>query len=105
MDQNVFKVLTGIRRCGKSVMLELMKEELKERDLDENRFLSVNFETKAVEHWETMVNSCMFDFDVDIYITGSNAKMLSGELAAYLGGRYVEFKIYPFSFGEVLKLM
>lgn len=139
MDQNIIKVLTGIRRCGKSVMLELIKEELKERGLDESRFLSVNFETKAVEyvrsvddtyayiksfvenqygkvylffdevqeleHWETMVNSCMIDFDVDIYITGSNAKMLSGELATYLGGRYVEFKIYPFSFGEVLNLV
>lgn len=139
MDQNIIKVLTGIRRCGKSVMLELIKEELKERGLDENCFLSVNFETKAVEyvrsvddtyayiksfvenhcgkvylffdeiqeleHWETMVNSCMIDFDVDIYITGSNAKMLSGELATYLGGRYVEFKIYPFSFGEVLNLV
>lgn len=139
MDQNIIKVLTGIRRCGKSVMLELIKEELKERGLDKNCFLSVNFETKAVEyvrsvddtyayiksfvenhcgkvylffdeiqeleHWETMVNSCMIDFDVDIYITGSNAKMLSGELATYLGGRYVEFKIYPFSFGEVLNLV
>lgn len=52
-----------------------------------------------------MINSCMIDFDVDIYITGSIAKMLSGELATYLGGRYVEFKIYPFSFREVTDMM
>ena len=52
-----------------------------------------------------MVNSLMIDFDVDIYITGSNAKLLSGELATYLGGRYVEIKIYPFSFAEILDIM
>lgn len=139
MNRNIIKVLTGIRRCGKSVMLELIKEELILQGMDESCFLSINFETKSVEyvknaddtytyiksfvsmnqgksylfldeiqeleHWETMVNSCMIDFDTDIYITGSNAKMLSGELATYLGGRYVEFKIYPFSFGEVLNMM
>lgn len=54
---------------------------------------------------ETLVNSCMIDFDTDIYITGSNAKMLSGELATYLGGRYVEFKIYPFSYEEVGRML
>lgn len=136
INRDIIKVLTGIRRCGKSVMLELIKEELIRQGIDESRFLSVNFETRSasyvkdadetyayirsfveknegksylfldeiqeLEHWETMVNSCMIDFDIDIYITGSNAKMLSGELATYLGGRYVEFKIYPFSFGEVL---
>lgn len=58
-------------------------------------------EIQELEGWETMVNSCLIDFDADIYITGSNAKLLSGELASYLGGRYVEFKIYPFSFKEV----
>jgi len=62
-------------------------------------------EIQELEGWETMVNSCMIDFDADIYITGSNAKLLSGELATYLGGRYVEFKIYPFSFKEVLDSM
>ena len=62
-------------------------------------------EIQELEGWETMINSCMIDFDVDIYITGSNAKMLSGELATYLGGRYVEFKIYPFSFQEVLEAL
>lgn len=139
MDQNIVKVLTGIRRCGKSVMLELIQEELRAKGITDRQFLSVNLEsrnnpfaasvddvyayinqfvTKAdgkvylffdeiqeLEGWETMVNSCMIDFDADIYITGSNAKLLSGELATYLGGRYVEFKIYPFSYEEVLDIM
>lgn len=139
MNQNIVKVLTGIRRCGKSVMLQLIQEELLEQEIPNDRILQVNFETRAVdyvrtvnecyayirefagkhpgkiyllldeiqelEEWETMINACMIDFDTDIYITGSNAKMLSGELATYLGGRYVEFKIYPFSFREVLQAM
>lgn len=139
INQNIVKVLTGIRRCGKSVMLRLIQEELLERGVAEDQILQVNFESRAVEYvrnveamygfvreftgknqgktylfldeiqeledWETMVNSFMIDFDVDIYITGSNAKMLSGELATYLAGRYVEFRIYPFSFREVMTAM
>lgn len=137
--KDIVKVLTGIRRCGKSVMLELIKEELLEQGVEKSCILSMNFESRAVDYvkdvdssyqfirafaenvkskvyllmdeiqelegWECMVNSCMIDFDVDIYITGSNAKMLSGELATYLGGRYVEFKIYPFSFREAVELL
>ena len=133
------KVLTGIRRCGKSVMLELIQQELKENGIKDEQILSVNFESRSIEYiksveatyeyikqkavktgkklylffdeiqelggWEKMINSCMIDFDVDIYITGSNAKLLSGELATYLGGRYVEFKIYPFSFEEITRAM
>lgn len=136
MNQNIVKVLTGIRRCGKSVMLQLIKEDLIKQGISADQFLFINFESKAEEYvhsaeesyqyisrfskqcerkvyllldevqeligWETMINACMIDLDVDIYITGSNAKMLSGELATYLGGRYVEFKIYPFSYAEVL---
>lgn len=139
MDQNIIKVLTGIRRCGKSVMLELIKDELKEMGKADSSMLSVNFESKAVDYvksaddtynyikkfaedykskvylfldevqelkgWEKLVNSCMIDFDCDIYITGSNAKLLSGELATYLAGRYVEFKIYPFSFKEACMML
>lgn len=135
INRDIIKVLTGIRRCGKSVMLELIRYELAEMGIDRERFLSVNFESNAVDYvhsaektyqfireftekqdgkcylfldeiqelkgWEKMINACMIDFDVDIYITGSNAKLLSGELATYLGGRYVEFHIYPFSFKEV----
>lgn len=139
MDKDVVKVLTGVRRCGKSVMLQLIQEEMLENGVGKEQMLQINFETKAVDYvkdvdasyqaikefaeghsgksylfldeiqelsgWEKMINSCMIDFDVDIYITGSNAYMLSGELATYLGGRYVEFKIYPFSFAEVMEIM
>lgn len=137
INQDIVKVLTGIRRCGKSVMLELIREELLAQGIKEGQILKVNFESKAVDYvrteeelyvfmkafaernpgkiyflldevqelegWEKAVNACLIDFDADIYITGSNAKMLSGELATYLGGRYVEFTIYPFSFREVLQ--
>ena len=139
MSKEIVKVLTGIRRCGKSVMLELIKEDLVSQGIKKENLFSVNFETGAVSyvksleetyevvkefaakrkekiylffdeiqelpHWEKLINSIMIDFDADIYITGSNAKMLSGELATYLGGRYVEFKIYPFSFAEVLQML
>lgn len=139
MSKEIVKILTGIRRCGKSVMLELIKEDLVSQGIKKENLFSVNFETGAVSyvksleetyevvkefaakrkekiylffdeiqelpHWEKLINSIMIDFDADIYITGSNAKMLSGELATYLGGRYVEFKIYPFSFAEVLQIL
>ena len=138
MNTDLIKVFTGIRRAGKSVMLELVKNELKEAGISEENFLCVNFEqfsnsqyldvqslykkivdfqknTKGkiylffdeiqeVDGWEKCVNSCRIDFDCDIYITGSNAKLLSGELATYLAGRYVEFVIYPFSFAEFFEM-
>ncbi len=139
IGQNIVKVLTGIRRCGKSVMLKLIQEELLSQGISDTDFLSINFESKAIEHinstdstyayiknfsknksgkiylfldeiqelagWETLVNSCMIDFDCDIYITGSNAKLLSGELATYLAGRYIKINVYPFSFGEVMEIL
>ena len=138
MNTELIKVFTGIRRAGKSVMLELVKEELKNSGVDEKNFLCMNFEQFAnsqildatslyekivefqksaqgkiylffdeiqeVEGWEKCINSCRVDFDCDIYITGSNAKLLSGELATYLAGRYVEFVIYPFSFAEFFEM-
>lgn len=138
MNTDLIKVFTGIRRAGKSVMLELVKNELKEAGINEENFLCVNFEqfsnsqyldvqslykkivdfqknTKGkiylffdeiqeVTGWEKCINSCRIDFDCDIYITGSNAKLLSGELATYLAGRYVEFVIYPFSFAEFFEM-
>ena len=132
------KVMTGIRRCGKSVMLELIKQELTESGIDPAQFISINFEDMRYAHlqtaealhkeisrraaeiggkvylffdeiqevkdWEKCVNSLRVTLDCDIYITGSNARLLSGELATYLGGRYVEFVIYPFSFAEFIEL-
>ena len=137
IDKDVVKVLTGIRRSGKSVMLELIKDELGKNGVREEQFISLNFESLAnakfctaevlyeelgkridkikdkayifldeiqeVADWEKCINSMRVDYNCDIYITGSNAKLLSGELATYLGGRYVEFVIYPFSFGEYLE--
>ena len=134
----LIKVMTGIRRSGKSVMLELIKEELMESGVSPAQFISVNFEDMGNAHlqtakalheeitrlalrtdgkiylffdeiqevrdWEKCVNSLRITLDCDIYITGSNAKLLSGELSTYLGGRYVEFVIYPFSFTEFLEL-
>ena len=134
----LIKVMTGIRRSGKSVMLELIKEELAAAGVDKSQVISINFEdmryarlqTAAALHdeiikraadiegkvylffdeiqevadWEKCVNSLRVALDCDIYITGSNAKLLSGELATYIGGRYVEFVIYPFSFAEFLEL-
>lgn len=134
----LIKVMTGIRRSGKSVMLELIKEELAESGVNPTRFISVNFEDmgnahlqtakalheeitrrasetggkvylffdeiQEVKDWEKCVNSLRVTLDCDIYITGSNARLLSSELATYLAGRYVEFVIYPFSFAEFLEL-
>ena len=138
IDTDLIKIFTGIRRCGKSVMLDLIKKELLKRKIDEKQFIHINFEdietekyrdyTKLHEYiseeinkigkkpylfldeiqevnaWEKCVNSLRVKFDCDIYITGSNAKLLSGEFATYLGGRYVEITIYPFSFAEFIEL-
>ena len=138
IDKDIIKVLTGIRRSGKSVMLKLIMEELKQNGIDEKQFININFENlinrelttadklhkyilkkaseikkkcyifldeiQEVKDWEKCINSLRVNekYNFDIYITGSNAKLLSGELSTYLAGRYVEFIIYPFSFKEFL---
>lgn len=138
IGSELIKVMTGIRRCGKSVMLELIKQELTESGVSPSQFISINFEDMRYSHlqtaealheeiikraaeihgkaylffdeiqevrdWEKSINSFRVTLDCDIYITGSNAKLLSGELASHLGGRYVEFVIYPFSFTEFMDL-
>lgn len=138
IGSDLIKVMTGIRRSGKSVMLELIKKELIDFGIDSNNFISINFEDlrnvhllnavalheeilkraeqitgkvyiffdeiQEVTDWEKCINSFRVSLDCDIYITSSNAKLLSGELTTYLGGRYVEFVIYPFSFLEFLEL-
>ena len=138
INTDLIKVMTGIRRCGKSVMLDLIKEELVESGIEPSQFISINFEDLRYAHlqtakalheeiinraekidgkvylffdeiqevadWEKCINSFRVAIDCDIYITGSNAKLLSGERSTYLGGRYVEFVIYPFSFGEFMEL-
>ena len=138
IGKDVIKVMTGMRRCGKSVMLELVKRELVREGVSEANFFSYNFEDltisnlceapalhndvckrvqgaigkvylffdeiQEVSEWEKAINSLRVRLDCDIYITGSNARLLSSELSTYLAGRYVEFVIYPFSFGEFLPL-
>ena len=138
IGSDLIKVMTGIRRAGKSVMLELIQAELLESGVSSNQIITINFEDmryanllnaadlhteilrradtiqgkaylffdeiQEVQGWEKCVNSLRVALDCDIYITGSNAKLLSGELATYLGGRYVEFVIYPFSFAEFINL-
>lgn len=138
MKTDLVKAIIGMHRCGKSVMLELIKQELMESGVNSSQFISINFEDMSYSHlqsaeslheeikkrvqsiegkvylffdeiqevkdWEKCINSLRVSLDCDIYITGSNAKLLSGELATYLGGRYVEFVIYPFSFAEFIEL-
>ncbi len=134
MNKDLVKVITGIRRCGKSVMLELIQKELLNDGVSPEAILNYNFESLTLSHlctaealhqdvmekarvlpgkvylffdevqevqqWEKAINSFRVDLDCDIYVTGSNSKLLSGELATYLAGRYVEFVMYPLSFRE-----
>lgn len=133
-DTEPVKVVTGIRRCGKSSLLKLMVAHLKETGVMAPRIVEMNFESHAFQKltadtfydyvkqrvlqgqrmyfffdevqriagWEETVNSFRVDFDCDIYITGSNAWLLSSEYATYLAGRCVEIKMLPLSFGEFL---
>lgn len=136
IDKPVIKVITGMRRSGKSMILKLISQELLEKGISSQNIIYINFESlmfsdltefkslynhiieksqtltekvyilldeiQEVEHWEKAVNSFMVDLDCDIYITGSNANLLSSELATYIAGRYVEIKVYPLSFREYI---
>lgn len=138
IGSDLIKVITGIRRSGKSVMMELIKKEIINSGVNPSQFISINFENLCYSHlqtaralhdeitaraesidgkvylffdeiqevkeWEKCINSLRISLDCDIYISGSNAKLLSSELSTYLGGRYVEFIIYPFSFAEFSEL-
>lgn len=128
-------MLTGLRRSGKSTVLKMVVEELTKQGIEQQRIISMNFESFAfapyttsmalyqyiserigsdaqhyvlldeiqlVEEWEKAVNALIVDFNVDLYLTGSNSNLLSSELATYLGGRYVEIPIYTLSYGEYL---
>ena len=133
-DTEPVKVVTGIRRCGKSSLLKLMIEHLKECGIEEAQIIEMNFESHAfkrmnsdafydyvkqriipgkrmylffdevqrVPDWEDSINSFRVDFNCDIYITGSNAWLLSSEYSTYLSGRCVEIKMLPLSFSEFL---
>ncbi len=134
---DLIKVITGIRRCGKSVLLQQIKEELLAEGMREEQILYLNFEDydfsfiqsgkdlheyvkerltekqkyylffdeiQTISDFERVINSLRMKFDVSIFITGSNGKLLSGELATYLSGRYVSFLVMPFSFREVCEI-
>lgn len=133
-DAPLIKVLTGIRRCGKSTILLMLIEALKKRGIPSERILNYRFdsmkydgltakalyemllsstaqgqksyifldEIQEIQGWEKVVNSLMQEADVDIYVTGSNSRMMSSEISTYLTGRYVSFEIYPLSFAEYL---
>ena len=131
----IIKVLTGVRRSGKSTILQMIREELTDRNIKVAQILfyrldSLEYEDiktskklykelkehlypdgktyifldeiQEVESWEKVANSLMTDFDVDIYVTGSNSRMMSSEISTYLTGRYVSFRIYPLRFSEYL---
>lgn len=134
-DTPFIKILTGVRRCGKSTILKMIMNKLKEHGVSKERIIHYNFdsleyediktakvlyeklknqlpsektylfldEIQEVEDWEKVVNSLMTDFNVDIYVTGSNSRMMSSEIATYLTGRYVTFRIFPLSFAEYLE--
>lgn len=135
IDKPQVKILTGIRRSGKSTVLRLLREELLKNGVHEEQIVFINFESfvyadllsakalyqhvkdqlkesqkyyllldeiQEVKEWEKAVNSFLVDFNVDVYLTGSNSHLLSSELATYLAGRYVEFPVYTLSYKEFL---
>ena len=133
-DTEPVKVVTGIRRCGKSSLLKLMVQHLKGTGVEDNQIIEINFEShefkkmnaddfydyvkarilpekrmylffdelQRIDHWEDTVNSFRVDFNCDIYITGSNAYLLSSEYSTYLSGRCVAIKMLPLSFREFI---
>lgn len=138
-EQDLIKVITGIRRCGKSVILNQIMDELRQSGVKDEQIIYINFEfadyidindakkfndfiekklinknkyyvffdeIQNVNRWEKVVNSlkAKYNENISIFITGSNSDLLSGELATHIAGRYVSFKIYPFTFDEVCEL-
>lgn len=135
VDTPFVKILTGVRRSGKSTILKMIMERLKtERHVSENSIISCRYdsmeyedmtakemyadlrarlsregrsylfldEVQEIEGWERVVNSLLQDFDVDLYVTGSNSRMMSSEISTYLTGRYISFHVFTLSFREYL---
>ena len=134
IDKDIIKVIIGMRRSGKTVLLEQIADHMISNGVKKSNIIKINFESmkfaelnnhtnlykyisdiadtldgkiyifldeiQNVDKWELAVNSFRVDFDCDIYITGSNSKLLSGELATHIAGRYVHFTVYPFSLSE-----
>lgn len=138
IDKNLIKVITGVRRSGKTVLLQQIQEYLLENGKAKSDIAYINFESKlnadlknsealykyllnagknasgkiyifldeiqAVDKWEEVVSSLLVDLDCDIYITGSNSKLLSGELATLIAGRYIQIHVYPFTLKEAKEI-
>ncbi|MCL2747361.1 MAG: ATP-binding protein [Oscillospiraceae bacterium] len=134
VDTPFVKILSGVRRCGKSTILKMVAEKLRKRGVSDDCILTYNLdslqyedltakmlydevkeklsptgktylfldEIQEVKDWEKAVNSFMTDFHVDLYVTGSNSRMMSSEISTYLTGRYVQFRVFPLSFAEYL---
>ncbi len=133
-DTPFVKILTGVRRCGKSTIMQMIMDELRKRGIGDEQIIGMRFdsmeydgltakqlyemlktrlsanqktylfldEVQEIPDWEKTVNSINTDFDVDIYVTGSNSRMMSSEISTYLTGRYVAFRIFTLSFAEYL---
>ncbi len=133
-DTPFIKILTGVRRCGKSTILQMIIDKLKKRGITDEQIVSIRFdsmeyedmtakemfsmikeklyangktylfldELQEIEGWEKVVNSLYSDYETDIYVTGSNSRMMSSEISTYLTGRYVAFRIFTLSFSEYL---
>ena len=138
IDQDLIKVLIGLRRSGKTILLSQIRDVLLERGVSKENIIEINFESRRfkeleaadifyqyvtervkqakgrvylffdeiqhVEEWHSVIASFRIDFDCDIYVTGSNSKLLSGELATLLSGRYVEINMLPLSFAEFCEI-
>lgn len=137
IDKEPIKIITGVRRSGKTYLLKSIQKELKNRGIKKENIFLISFESmkynkienfkqldeciinltentngkvyllfdeiQNVEHWEKSINACRVDLDCDIYITGSNSELLSGEMATLISGRYYQINIYPFSFAEFIQ--
>ena len=100
LETSCFESMENADFCTAGSLYQELKKRISSTQGKMYLFLD---EIQAVEQWEKCINSVRVDFDCDIYITGSNAKLLSGELVTYLGGRYVEFVVFPFSYEEYLE--
>lgn len=139
IDKNLIKVLTGVRRCGKTVLLSQIQDFLLKNKRNKSQIIYISLESKKnalfkdgnnlyeyiisisksinekvyifideiqnVSKWEEVVTSLLIDIDCDIYITGSNSKLLSGELATLIAGRYIQIHIYPFTLSEAKEIL
>ena len=139
IDKNLIKVLTGVRRSGKTVLLSQIQDYLLENGRSESQIINISLESKknkkfkdgdvlyeylisaceklnakayifldeiqVVSGWEEVVSSLLVDLDCDVYITGSNSKLLSGELATLIAGRYIQIHVYPFTLSEAKQML